>query len=82
MRLTPCDCGVSWLVRMNRTFWMRLLPGRRHYFCVRCKSAQLLSRSHLRSAFPAMSPDLDRDLTNPAPLEDAVLHEAAARRAR
>lgn len=72
MRLTPCDCGVTWLVRMNRSFWMRLLPARRHYFCVRCRSAQLLSRAHLRRANPDMSPDLDQDVTSPAPLEDHV----------
>jgi hypothetical protein len=76
MRLTPCDCGVSWLVRMNRSFWMRLLPARRHYFCVRCRSAQLLSREDLRRANPAMSPDLDRDVTAPAPLEDPVFHRS------
>lgn len=70
MQLTPCGCGVTYLVRLNRTLWMRLLPGRRHYFCVRCKAHQLLSRAGLRQLFPTMSPELDRDVTAPAALEE------------
>lgn len=69
MRLTLCDCGVAYLVRLNRSFWMRFVPGRRHYFCVRCKSHQLLSRQALRRAFPALPPQMDISATAPAALE-------------
>jgi hypothetical protein len=69
MKLTPCGCGISYLVRLNRSFWMRWVPGRRHYFCVCCKSHQLLSRVHLRRMFPTMAPELDRDVTAPGALE-------------
>jgi hypothetical protein len=72
MRFSPCDCGVVNLVRMNRSFWMRWLPDRRHYFCVRCKAYQLLSRRNLRLAFPSISPDLDRDVTGPASLQESA----------
>lgn len=71
MRLTLCDCGVAYLVRLNRSFWMRFVPGRRHYFCVRCKSHQLLSRYGLRRAFPALPKQMDTSATAPAALEPA-----------
>jgi hypothetical protein len=49
---------------------MRFIPGRRHYYCVRCKSHQLLSRNDLRRAFPALRPELGSDVTGAVPLED------------
>jgi hypothetical protein len=69
MRLSLCDCGVAYLVRLNRSFWMRFVPGRRHYFCVRCKSHQLLSRYALRRAFPSLPPQMDTSVTAPGALE-------------
>jgi hypothetical protein len=69
MRLTLCDCGVAYLVRLNRTGWMRFVPGRRHYFCVRCKSHQLLSRSNLQRAFPTLPRPIATSVTAPAELE-------------
>jgi hypothetical protein len=70
MRLTPCNCGLGYLVRLNRSLWMRLVPGRRHYYCVRCKSHELLSREGLRALFPELPSLMDRDQTAPAPLEE------------
>ena len=72
MRLTLCNCGVAYLVRLNRSFWMRFVPGRRHYFCVRCKSHQLLSRVGLRRAFPTLPAQMDTSATAPAALEVPV----------
>jgi len=72
MKLSLCDCGVAYLVRLNRSVWMRLVPGRRHYFCVRCKSHQLLSRRALRRAFPLLPAQMDSSTTAPAPLEHPV----------
>ena len=69
MRLSMCNCGVAYLVRLNRSFWMRFVPGRRHYFCVRCKSHALLSRANLRRAFPMLSPQMDSSVTAPGLLE-------------
>lgn len=78
MRLNPCGCGLGYLVRLNRTFWMRFVPGRRHYYCVRCKSHELLSREDLRRLFPSLPSVLDRDDTAPAPLEEPGLWEQPA----
>ena len=69
MRLTLCDCGVAYLVRLDRTAWMRFVPGRRHYFCVRCTSHQLLSRNNLRLAFPTRPRPIASRVTAPAELE-------------
>jgi hypothetical protein len=69
MRVTLCDCGVAYLVRLNRSFWMRFVPGRRHYFCVRCKAHQLLSRHNLRRAFPTLPAQMDTSVTAPGALE-------------
>lgn len=70
MLWTPCDCGLRFLVRLNRTFWMRLVPGRRHYYCVRCSSHELLAREGLRRLFPTAPAELLVAETAPAPLED------------
>jgi hypothetical protein len=78
MRLTLCTCGVAYLVRLNRSFWMRFVPGRRHYFCVRCKSHELLSRHSLRRAFPSLPAQMDSSATAPAALEPATPSELFA----
>ncbi len=82
MRLTPCGCGVTFLVRLNRSFWMRWVPGRRHYYCVCCKSHQLLSRLNLRRMYPELLPELDRDATAPAPLESPSIAPQRTRRSK
>ena len=69
MKLSLCDCGVAYLVRLNRSLWMRFVPGRRHYFCVRCKEHQLLSRANLRRAFPGLPAQMDTAVTAPGALE-------------
>jgi hypothetical protein len=70
MLWTPCDCGLRFLVRLNRELWMRLVPGRRHYYCVRCRSHELLSREGLRRLFPAAPSELLVAETAAAPLEE------------
>lgn len=61
VRLTTCDCGPDFLIRMNRSWWMRLIPERRFYYCARCDTEMFLSRSHVGSigaepSRPALSP--------------------------
>jgi hypothetical protein len=70
MKFSLCNCGVRYLVRANRSYWMRLFIGRRHFFCVRCRSNQLLSREKLQQIFPA-APDLHSDVTVLGTFEDA-----------
>lgn len=72
MKLSLCDCGVAYLVRLNRSLWMRFVPGRRHYFCVRCKCHQLLSRTELRRAFPTLPRQMDTSVTAPGALEQTA----------
>lgn len=37
MRFTQCTCGSNYYVRIPRSWWMRLLAGRRlHYGCEGC----------------------------------------------
>ena len=32
-------CGMDmWYSRIYRDYWMRLIPGTKHYYCQRCKS--------------------------------------------
>jgi hypothetical protein len=69
MKFSLCGCGIRYLVRMDRTFWMRLVPGHRHYYCVHCKAHLLLSRRALRAAFPQMHPELDAAHTVRAALD-------------
>jgi hypothetical protein len=56
MRWSCCGCDVRFLVRLDRRLWMRAVPGRRHYFCARCKAHQFLSRLDVRNALPADAP--------------------------
>jgi hypothetical protein len=69
MRFSLCNCGVERLVRLDRSFWMRLWPGRRHYYCVACQSHELLSRRSLQKAFPALRSDLHSSETRHGTLD-------------
>jgi hypothetical protein len=44
LKLTTCGCGTASLVRLRRSWWMRLLPNRRRYQCARCGADLLLDR--------------------------------------
>ena len=44
LRLTGCGCGTGQLVRINRSFWMKLWPRRRLYYCAKCGTRQWLRR--------------------------------------
>jgi len=68
MRWSWCGCEVRFLVRLDRRLWMRLVPGRRHYYCARCKAHQFLSRHCVRAALPARD-DLHSAHTTQAPLQ-------------
>ena len=59
MKLTPCSCGLQYLVRLNRALWMRCIPTRRHYFCAKCKPRQLLPRSAFASWWLPSHPQAD-----------------------
>jgi hypothetical protein len=40
---TPCPfCGDGVLQRRRRNFWMRLVPGSKHYVCNMCREHYLL----------------------------------------
>jgi len=56
MRWSWCGCNVRFLVRLDRLPWMRLVPGRRRYFCAMCECDQFLSRHSVRKALPAGMP--------------------------
>jgi hypothetical protein len=49
LRFTACDCGIQYLVRIDRDAWMRVWQIRRHYYCAKCKDRQFLPRSSLVS---------------------------------
>jgi ribosomal protein L37AE/L43A len=51
LRFSACSCGVRFLVRIDREWWMRLMFFRRHYYCPRCKTRQLLPRKAFVSAW-------------------------------
>ena len=42
LRLTECGCGLRSLVRIHRTPWMKLFPGRRFYRCEQCGARQFM----------------------------------------
>lgn len=44
VKLNPCECGPAFLIRMNRSCWMRLIPTRRLYYCARCDMEMFLTR--------------------------------------
>jgi hypothetical protein len=84
LRLTACCCGARNLVRVDRSFWMRLVPTRRHYYCPLCRSNQFLSwRAVLRAleVAPAAPPPVrprevepvTRQMGDTAPETDATL---------
>ncbi len=43
-RFRPCGCASRCLVRVERSWWMRLWWGKRLYFCTVCRSKFLIAR--------------------------------------
>ena len=66
LRITPCSCGEQYLVRLNRSTWMRFVPGRRHYFCAKCKQRQWLPRRAFASWWLPAAPEASSSM---GPLE-------------
>lgn len=60
VKVTLCECGPAYLLRTNRSWWMRLIRSRRLYYCARCDLEMFLTRDALRSLVP--------DTTTPAPI--------------
>lgn len=47
---SSCDsCDLSTLERVPRKFWMRLMPGMRHYRCTACGRKQLAPKDLVES---------------------------------
>jgi hypothetical protein len=67
LRFTACDCGARGLVRVERSFWMRLVFTRRHYYCPSCRANLLLSRRAVLAALAA--PPAPRELPLPTAME-------------
>lgn len=62
----PCDtCGFDGLERVPRAFWMRLLPGLRHYHCDRCKCHLLAPKQAVEARQWMMT--TSRNFQPPAP---------------
>lgn len=59
MLWSRCECEVRFLVRRDPDAWMKLVPGRRPYYCARCHQNQLLSESSLRGLPPQLRSRLD-----------------------
>lgn len=47
LRLVPCGCGADYLVRIERSWWMRVFAWRRLYFCTQCRSRLLIRKPPL-----------------------------------
>jgi hypothetical protein len=47
MKLNRCGCDIKHLVRVERTAWMRAMPGSGHYQCRKCGITMLLRRSRV-----------------------------------
>jgi hypothetical protein len=66
LKLTACNCGARGLVRIDRAFWMRLVPTRRLYYCPACETRQFLTRSAvlraLASPLPTFAPVAAREV--------------------
>ncbi|HET8745072.1 MAG TPA: hypothetical protein VFM98_05680 [Ramlibacter sp.] len=80
LRLTPCSCGLQYLVRMNRAPWMRLVPTRRHYFCAKCKQPQFLPRRAFASWWLPRA--VGEDSTDTKPRLDAATRGSRMRALR
>jgi hypothetical protein len=47
LKLSPCECGPEFLVRIERAWWMRVFTWKRLYFCTQCRRRLLIARPHL-----------------------------------
>lgn len=58
VRLTTCDCGPAFLIRANRSGWMRLISSRRLYYCARCDTEMFVTRKHMVASAESGRPPL------------------------
>lgn len=59
------DCDLSELDRLPRAFWMRWLPGLRHYHCGQCRRNMLAAKRLVESRKWMMSTVKNLDLAAP-----------------
>jgi hypothetical protein len=63
LRKACASCDFAQVERIPRTFWMRLLPSLRHYYCRQCKVAfvarkgEVESRQWMLSTFKGIAVD-------------------------
>ena len=57
------DCDLSALERVPRAFWMRWLPGLRHFHCGQCRQNMLAPKRLVESRKWVMSTAKDLDLS-------------------
>ena len=50
LKLSPCGCGPEFLVRIERSWWMRVFTWKRLYFCTQCRRRLFIARP--RGAVP------------------------------
>jgi hypothetical protein len=43
------DCDFAHVERIPRSWWMRVLPAIRHYYCSKCKSAILAPKEKVEA---------------------------------
>ncbi|HVE54619.1 MAG TPA: hypothetical protein VNB23_14660 [Ramlibacter sp.] len=54
LRLCGCGCERPSFARIARTFWMRLVPGMRHYLCRNCGDRVFRPEIRQRHAYSAV----------------------------
>lgn len=60
LRFTTCGCGVRHLVRIDRSWWMKLFARRRLYVCAVCHERQFLRRPPAWLVPPTLQSQIER----------------------
>jgi len=56
LKFGPCGCGPEFLVRIERTWWMRVFTWKRLYFCTQCRRRLFMARPARAPVFGATVP--------------------------
>jgi hypothetical protein len=58
LKLSPCGCGAEFLVRIERSWWMRVFTWKRLYFCTQCRRRLFIARPRTAAPGATLPPTL------------------------
>ena len=72
LKLSSCGCGPEFLVRIERSWWMRIFTWKRLYFCTQCRRRLFIARPRTAAPVGTMAARRAESGSAPAPLSPSA----------